>query len=99
MKKGKRKKLLNEAITIAREILSGQIGPNEGCAKIGAINDELNWPDELTHFGALAHEQTGHEHLGITAESCIPEIIEEAKKLIATDGQQGAPTDLEKPRP
>jgi hypothetical protein len=50
---------------------------------IGDINQKLDWPDELTGFGMLAHEQYDHENIGITTESCIPEIIDECKKLIA----------------
>jgi hypothetical protein len=42
----------------------------------------LDWPDELSAFGLLAHEQYDHENIGITAEGCVPDIIEESKKLI-----------------
>ena len=78
-----------EAVAIAKQIVSGEINPNEGCDLIGKINDELGWPEELLGFGQLAHEQHGHEHLGITAENSIPDIIKESKKLIAVISQQG----------
>ncbi len=67
---------------IAQQILDGEIQPNLGCAKIGEINHHLNWPEELTYFGMISHEQTGHENIGITRKSVIPEIISAAKELM-----------------
>ncbi len=67
---------------IARDILNGQIQPNEGCARIGEINEKLGWPDELARFGALAHEQTGHNHVGITKQGTVPEIMSAAQALV-----------------
>ena len=75
--------LLNEAIEIAKKVLSGDIDPNKGCSMIGDINHALNWPMELSAFGMLAHEQYDHESIGITAEGCVPEILDECRKLIA----------------
>jgi len=72
---------LAEARLIAREIIEGKLEPNEGCDQIAEINAALGWPDELIEFGALAHEQTGHESLGITQENIRPEIINAANKL------------------
>ncbi|WP_297896449.1 hypothetical protein [Shewanella sp.] len=57
---------------------------NLGCAKLGEINRDLDWPIELAAFGLLAHEQHDHENIGITAENCIPEIINECTKLVAS---------------
>jgi hypothetical protein len=34
-------------------------------------------------FVLLAHEQYDHEHLGMTAESLRPEIIEACRELLA----------------
>ena len=68
---------------IAKDILNGSIPPNEGCAKIGDINHYLDWPDSLSTFGMLSHEQTGHENIGITKESVVPEIISAAKDLVS----------------
>lgn len=85
--RGKSKReLLDNAVSIARRIVSGDIDPNEGCDLIGQINAELGWPDELTGFGALAHDQHGHEHLGVYAKDCVSEIIEESKELIEKIG-------------
>jgi hypothetical protein len=67
---------------IALQIISGEISPNLGCAKIGEINHQLDWPNELSAFGMLSHEQTGHENIGITSNSVIPEIISAAKELM-----------------
>lgn len=78
-----REELLQEAVSIAQKILSGELQPNAGCTLIGDINRELDWPPELGSLGLLAHDQTGHEHIGITAESCVPEIIDECRKLVA----------------
>ena len=74
--------LFDEAVRIAEAILGGQVDPNSGCAKIGEICQRLHWPSELQGFGALAHEQSGHEHIGITAESCVADIIAEATSLV-----------------
>jgi hypothetical protein len=82
MKKETDRKALLEAVAIAKRIVSGELDPNEGCGLIGDINRELDWPDELSAFGLLAHEQYDHENIGITAEGCVPDIIEESKKLI-----------------
>lgn len=66
---------------IAKDILEGRIQPNDGCAMIGEINFDLDWPTELSSFGMLSHEQTDHESIGITSESVIPEIMSAAKEL------------------
>ncbi len=73
---------LVSARIIAEQIVSGEIQPNEGCSKIGEINHFLNYPKELSAFGLLSHEQTGHENIGITSASVIPEIISVAQKLL-----------------
>ena len=67
---------------IAENIISERINANAGCNKIAKINRELDWPKELSGFGMLAHEQTDHEYLGITAESLRESIIEEARNLV-----------------
>ncbi len=43
------------------------------------------WPDSLSEFGTLAHDQQGHEELGIAAESVVPEILEAARKLLESE--------------
>jgi hypothetical protein len=75
--------LMSEAVAIAQRIAAGEIDPNEGCGLIGEISRDLDWPNELSSFGLLAHEQHDHGNIGITAEGCVPDIIEESRKLIA----------------
>lgn len=72
------------AKNIAENIISGKIDPNIGCLKIGELNQELGWPQELSGFDLLAHEQTDHEHIGITRASIIPDILKEANTLLKT---------------
>ena len=67
---------------LAHQVLEGEISPNLACAEIGEMNQSLDWPEELSAFGLLAHEQTGHEHIGMTSESVQPEIVHEAQKLL-----------------
>jgi hypothetical protein len=92
MIKEDQKELFARAVEIARQIAAGEIDPNAGCAEIGRINDALIWPEELGALGMLAHEQTGHEHLGITAENCVPDILTEARKLAEQHSQQAPGT-------
>lgn len=66
---------------LAEKIVAGTKDPNEGCLEIAGISKELNSPQELSIFELLAHEQFGHEHIGITAENIRPAIIEAARKL------------------
>ncbi len=73
---------LDTAFRIARGVLAGSVPPNKGCAQIGQICQELKYPPELGLFALLAHEQMDHEHLGITAESCIPDILEACEALV-----------------
>jgi hypothetical protein len=79
---------LAQARLIARDIVEGRVEPNDGCDQIAEINGALGWPDELIEFAALAHEQTGHESLGITKENVRPHIINAAKKLVAKEIDQ-----------
>ena len=92
MIKDDQKELFAQAVEIARRIVAGEVDPNAGCAEIGKINDALIWPEELGALGLLAHEQTGHENLGITAENCVPDILTEAKELVEQHSQQAPGT-------
>ncbi|MBL0125304.1 MAG: hypothetical protein IPP88_22390, partial [Betaproteobacteria bacterium] len=66
---------MNEAVRVAKQILAGEIGPNIGCDIIYRIGKALDYPSELGAFSLLGHEQYDHEHIGITAESCVPDIL------------------------
>lgn len=76
------KQLVAQAVEIAKSILNGEKAPNYGCSELGEINRALDWPEDLAAFGLLAHEQYDHEHIGITAESCVPDIKQECEKLV-----------------
>ena len=78
-----RERRMQEAVAVAGRVVAGELEPSLGCSMIGEINHELDWPADLSALGMLAHEQTGHEHVGITSESCVPEIITECEKLVA----------------
>jgi hypothetical protein len=75
-------KIIKEAIGIGKSIISKEINPNTGCAQLSELSQENNSPSELQIFELLAHEQYGHEHIGITAENTIPQIIEECENLV-----------------
>ena len=66
---------------IARRVVAGRVNPNDACSLLAEVSDSLPGVKELHAFELLAHEQHGHEHLGITAESCAVEIIEECRQL------------------
>lgn len=84
MEESEKRAMMAEAFKIAESIISGETDPNEGCSKLGEINRDLDWPTELAALGLLSHEQYDHENIGITAESCVPDIIDECKKLVAS---------------
>ena len=71
---------------IARRIISGRVNPNDACALLAEVSESLNSPDELSAFEILAHEQYGHEHLGLTAESCEAAIVKECHRLVSLGG-------------
>jgi hypothetical protein len=76
---------IDDAVRVARQVLAGDVTPNSGCEMIYRLAQAINYPSELGMFLLLGHEQYDHEHLGITAESCIPDILEACRELI---GQQ-----------
>jgi hypothetical protein len=71
-----------DALSIATRVLSGEIDPNMGCNMIAAVAENLDSPTELLAFELLAHEQSGHEDLGITAQSCVPDILVACRELL-----------------
>ncbi|HZX77147.1 hypothetical protein [Lysobacter sp.] len=73
-----------DALTVARQVLAGEIDPNLGCGLIATIGQKQRYPDELALFELLSHEQYGHEELGITVKSCVPDILEACRSLLAT---------------
>jgi hypothetical protein len=75
--------VIEQAVLISRQILDGQVQPNYGCYQNSELCQENSWPRELQIFSLLAHEQEGHDHIGLTAENTIPSIIEASRALVA----------------
>jgi hypothetical protein len=74
---------IDDAVRVAGQVLAGEMDPNLGCGLIRGIAQGTNFPDELDMFVLLGHEQYDHEHLGITAESCVPDILAACRELLA----------------
>lgn len=74
--------ITKKAVGVAKEILEEKVSPNDGCALLSELSQNNNSPENLQIFELLAHEQYGHEHIGITAENTKPQIIEECKLLV-----------------
>jgi hypothetical protein len=74
---------MQDAVRVAGEVLAGAIDPYLGCGLIGGIGEKLNHPARLTDFTHLAHLREGHEHLGFTKESCLPDIMAACCELVA----------------
>jgi hypothetical protein len=73
---------LEDAVSVAAQVLAGEVQPNLGCTMIAAVSENLKSPKDLLIFQLLAHEQYEHEHLGITADSCVPDILEACRSLL-----------------
>jgi len=73
-----------DALSVAEEVLARSIAPNVGCALIAAIAAKLSYPSALEPFVAIAHDQEGHDAFGMTAESCIDDIVHACRNLIAS---------------
>jgi hypothetical protein len=71
----------DDAVKVAGQVLQGLIDPHLGCGFIAAVARKLNEPPDLQVFTLLCHEQSGHEHVGITPDSLVPAIIEACKEL------------------
>jgi hypothetical protein len=76
---------MDDALHVAKEILHGHLDSNLGCGLIAEIARKLNFPSNLEKFVLLAHEQTEHEHVGITAESCVPVILIACRELLTAE--------------
>jgi hypothetical protein len=74
---------LSDAVRVAEQVLAGTLDPNLGCGLIAGIGHKLNYPTALMPFTLLGHDQTGHEHLGISAESCLPDILAACRQLVS----------------
>jgi len=74
---------MQDAVRVAGQVLAGSMDPYLGCGLIGGIGEKLNHMAILADFVHLAHLQEGHEHLGFTKESCLPEIMAACRELVA----------------
>ena len=73
---------IEDARSLATEVLNCSLAPNAGCALIASIAAKLKYPIELEAFVAIAHDQEGHEAFGITAESSIADILHACRQLL-----------------
>ena len=76
---------MDDAVRIARDVLSGSVDPYLGCGLIASIETKLNNPPVLQIFGLLDHEISGHEHVGFTKTSLLPGILEACRVLTASN--------------
>ena len=74
---------MDDALSVAARILAGEVDPNLGCNMIVALASKLDNPMELMIFQLFALKQSKHEHLGITTQSCVPDILEACRELLA----------------
>lgn len=67
---------------IASNMNKGIKNLNDGCLELSDISKSLGSPKSLSIFELLAHEQYGHDKVGITAENIRPDILNEVKKYL-----------------
>lgn len=75
---------MNDAVRIASDVLTGNVDPYLGCGLIASIGAKLNYPPHLQVFSLLDHDKSGHEHVGLTKEAVLPDIVEACRKLVAS---------------
>ncbi|MEK7994026.1 MAG: hypothetical protein AAB403_09510 [Planctomycetota bacterium] len=76
---------IEEAKSLARQVVAGRIDPAEGCARIAKLCAVRGWPAALMSFAALAHEQDGHPEFGLTRENTAPLILEACRELLGDE--------------
>jgi hypothetical protein len=76
---------MNDAIRVANEVLAGTTDPYLGCGLISSIGAKLSYPPNLHVFSLLDHDKSGHEHVGLTKEDLLPEILEACRKLVTSN--------------
>ena len=74
-----------DAMRIANEILAGNVDPYLGCGLIASIGAKLNYPPNLQVFSLLDHDKSGHEHVSLTKDDVLPDILEACRKLVASN--------------
>ena len=71
-----------DARRVAAEIVNRSMEPSLGCSLIASISSKLASPSELQPFELLAHEQSGHEHIGIHPTELVPLIFQACHELL-----------------
>ena len=74
--------VLKQAKEIALRVVQGNADPNESSEVLAELCHNNGWPDFLTSFSALAHEQAGHEEFGFNKENTAPLIVEACAELL-----------------
>lgn len=75
---------VEDARSVAEEVLAGSIGPTVGCALIASIAAKLSFPVALEPFVVIDHDQKGHDTFGILAENCIDDIVDACRHLVGS---------------
>lgn len=74
--------VLKQALEIASRVVRGEADINDSCEILADLCHQNGWPEYLTAFSALAHEQTGHEELGFNKQNTAPLIVEACEELL-----------------
>lgn len=73
---------LDDAKLLAQDVLKKSLDANVGCALIASIAAKLRYPEPLAAFAALAHDQSGHEHVGISKADCVDDILDACRAFL-----------------
>jgi hypothetical protein len=73
---------LDDAKLLAQDILAKSLDANVGCTLIASIAAKLRYPESLEAFAALAHDQAGHEHVGISKADCVDDILDACYEFV-----------------
>lgn len=73
---------LHDVKFFAHDILAKTLDANTGCAQSSSIATKPEYPVVLEVFPALAHDQSGHEHVGISSGDCVDDIFEACRMLL-----------------
>ncbi len=77
----------DDAKLLAQDILSKSLDANIGCALIASIAAKLHHPESLELFSALAHDQSGHEQVGISTADCVDDVFEACRVLLVCSAE------------
>lgn len=80
---------LDDAKLLAEDILGKSLDANVGCSLIAAIAAKLRFPESLEAFAALAHDQSGHQHVGISKADCVDDILDACRAFLDSAANGG----------